>query len=76
MKKIKIKNRLASISLFCLAIANAFMSYGQVSDAVRKSFTTPDKVDSKLGSLAFKDGMPDAATTQEHDCCRQEAHRA
>ena len=30
-----------------------------------KSISTPDKVVSKFGELKFKDGMPDAATTQK-----------
>jgi len=67
MKKIKTENRwgLTRISLLCLVIANASICYAQVSEAERKSITTPDKVESKLGMLNFKDGVPDAATTQK-----------
>ncbi len=41
-------------------------AYGQVSDAERKVFSTPDKVQTtRFGTLQFKDGVPDAATTQK-----------
>jgi hypothetical protein len=40
--------------------------FGQISDAERKSLATPDKVvTTQLGTLNFKDGIPDAATTQK-----------
>jgi hypothetical protein len=29
------------------------------------SFITPDSVETRLGTLNFKDGVPDAATTQK-----------
>jgi hypothetical protein len=52
--------------LLFIAITTAHISYGQVSDAERKSFITPDKVQTtRLGTLQFKDGAPDAATTQK-----------
>lgn len=67
MKKFESKSgwNLARVAMLCLAIANGIVSYGQVSDAERKSLATPDKVSSKLGVLNFKDGIPDAATTQK-----------
>ncbi|HTF20902.1 MAG TPA: DUF1254 domain-containing protein [Chryseolinea sp.] len=49
-----------------MAIVTAVISYGQVTDAERKAFSTPDKVQTaRLGTLNFKDGVPDAATTQK-----------
>lgn len=62
MKKIDTKPWL----LIALVAASASISYGQVSDAERKSLATPDKVETThLGKLNFKDGVPDAATTQK-----------
>ena len=52
--------------LLLIAVIAAHVSYGQVSDAERKVFSTPDKVQTtRLGTLQFKDGAPDAATTQK-----------
>ncbi len=67
MKKLKIISRiwLNKWLLSCMAMLLSFFSYGQVSEAERKSISTPDKVESKLGVLNFKDGIPDVATTQK-----------
>lgn len=52
--------------LFCLFLANTHFAFAQVSEAERKSISTPDKVvTTQLGTLNFKDGVPDAATTQK-----------
>jgi len=54
------------ILFFSIAVTTASLSYGQVSDAERKAFTTSDKVQTtRLGALQFKDGVPNAATTQK-----------
>jgi hypothetical protein len=53
------------ILLFLVVLTIAFKSNGQASNQ-GKSFVTPDKVQTKrLGTLNFKDGVPDAATTQK-----------
>src|SRR5688572_33467871 len=67
MKKINLKNLLlaAKYISFCVAIANSSVAYGQDSEAEMKRISTPDKVASKFGELKFRDGMPDAATTQK-----------
>ncbi len=36
-----------------------------VKTDIRTSFTTPDSVETRLGTLTYKDGVPDAATTQK-----------
>jgi hypothetical protein len=56
----------ARILLLAMIVTTAHLSYGQVSDAERKAFSTPDKVQTtRFGTLQFKDGVPDAATTQK-----------
>ncbi|HZI54231.1 MAG TPA: DUF1254 domain-containing protein, partial [Chitinophagaceae bacterium] len=67
MKKINLNSMLRSTKYLALsvAIANASVGYGQDSEAEMKKISTPDKVASKFGELKFKDGMPDAATTQK-----------
>ena len=68
MKLIATKRWLRPVTqlLVCIVVVNASICYGQVSEAEIKSNSTPDKVaSSKLGTLQFKDGMPDAATTQK-----------
>ncbi|HTE31469.1 MAG TPA: DUF1254 domain-containing protein [Chryseolinea sp.] len=53
-------------SLMLLTVTTAYISYGQVTDAERKTYSTPDKVQTaRFGTLNFKDGAPDAATTQK-----------
>jgi hypothetical protein len=68
MKNLKIRNwlRPSKILLLSIAMVNALICYGQVSEAERKSLATPNKVvTAQLGTLNFKDGVPDAATTQK-----------
>ena len=67
MKKINTKRWLEPTKylLVALVAATASMSYGQAPEAEMKIISTSDKVASKLGELKFKDGMPDAATTQK-----------
>ncbi len=60
------KHSLIWYLLVALGATSASMSYAQVLDAERKSLATPDKVvTTQLGTLNFKDGIPDAATTQK-----------
>jgi hypothetical protein len=48
-----------TLSVACLFAATAS---AQVSTQTMQSISTPDKIQTRLGSLTFKDGMPDAAT--------------
>ena len=43
----------------------SLISNAQVPKSTLQSISTPDKVQSSLGTLNFKDGMPDAATAQK-----------
>jgi hypothetical protein len=68
MKKISNQGRLqpTRILLLSMAVTTVSLAYGQVPDAGPKAFITPDKVQTtRLGTLQFKDGAPDAATTQK-----------
>jgi len=49
-------------SLIVLAFTSA---YAQKATDIPASSTTPDSVKTRLGTLNFRDGMPDAATTQQ-----------
>jgi hypothetical protein len=41
------------------------VSFAQVSQQTMQSISTPNKVTTSIGTLTFKDGMPDAASTQK-----------
>jgi hypothetical protein len=51
---------------FVLSIAFAFSlpARAQVSDETLKSLSTPDKVETRIGTLKFKDGAPSAETAE------------
>lgn len=59
--------RKTSLSLACGLLALSIVNTidAQVSPQTMQSISTPDKVQSALGVLAFRDGMPDAATSQK-----------
>ena len=60
MPKIPCKHYvIASILLCAVAFTNAH------AQNIPASLTTPDTVETRLGTLNFRDGMPDAATTQK-----------
>ena len=46
----------------CAALVLPRLAAAQTAPAIPPSITTPDKVESRLGTLDFKDGMPSPAT--------------
>ncbi len=46
----------------CAALVQPSLVAAQTSPAIPPSITTPDKVETRLGTLDFKDGMPSPAT--------------
>jgi len=58
------------IAIFAAAIAGTFQVFcnpanAQTSPAIPPSISTPDKVESRLGPLEFKDGVPSKATAEK-----------
>ena len=49
--------------MLCLALAVS--AQAQVSEQTMQSISTPDKVESRLGTLEFKDGAPTQATVDK-----------
>ena len=46
----------------CVVLALPHLAAAQVSSETLKSITTPDKVETRIGTLDFKDGMPSKET--------------
>ena len=46
----------------CVVLALPHMAAGQTAPAIPPSISTPDKVETRIGTLEFKDGVPNAAT--------------
>jgi hypothetical protein len=57
--------RLFAVVLACTALSLPHTAASQVSDETLKSFSTPDKVETGLGTLEFKDGAPTTETVQK-----------
>jgi hypothetical protein len=53
---------LASVVLSCAVLGSPCVATAQSAAAISPALGTPDKVESSLGTLDFKDGAPDAAT--------------
>ena len=53
---------LPSAALVCIVLALPHMAAAQTDPAISPAISTPDKVESRLGTLEFKDGAPSAAT--------------
>ena len=51
-----------AVLVTCAIFAVAPLAAAQPSPAIPASISTPDKVESRLGTLDFKDGAPNAAT--------------
>jgi len=49
----------------CAALIVPHLAAAQTAPAIPPSITTPDKVESRLGTLNFKDGAPDKATSEK-----------
>jgi hypothetical protein len=64
------KNRNKSHTLTSIAFATALIAlaphaHAQVSQQTLDSISTPDKVETRIGTLDFKDGAPSAGTAQK-----------
>jgi hypothetical protein len=55
---------LITVAVVLVLLVTTMTAGAQGSD-IPKSITTPDSVETRLGTLKFKDGVPDAATTQK-----------
>jgi hypothetical protein len=55
---------LAAVAV-CATLVLPGLAPAQTTPAIPPSITTPDKVDSRLGTLDFKDGAPDKATLEK-----------
>jgi hypothetical protein len=53
-----------AIAAAALCFSLPLSAFAQVSDETMKSISTPNKVESRLGPLEFKDGAPSAATAE------------
>ena len=53
--------RLAA-AVVCATLVLPRLAAAQTAPAIPPSITTPDKVETRLGTLDFKDGMPSPAT--------------
>ena len=49
----------------CAMPALPHLAAAQTAPAIPPSITTPDKVESRIGTLEFKDGAPSQATVDE-----------
>ena len=49
-------------AVVCAALILPRLATAQTAPAIPPSITTPDKVETRLGTLDFKDGMPSPAT--------------
>jgi hypothetical protein len=54
------RSHIATISLFCAATVHP-----AVAQEIPKSITTPDRVQSSIGTLEYKDGAPSKETVQK-----------
>jgi hypothetical protein len=52
---------LAAVAV-CATLALPRLAVAQTAPAISPAISTPDKVESRLGTLEFKDGAPNAAT--------------
>ncbi len=58
-------NRILAVVVICAVPALANTAWAQSSSSVPASITTPDRVESRLGTLEFKDGVPSRATADK-----------
>jgi hypothetical protein len=54
-----------SAAVICATLALPQMAAAQTAPAIPPSITTPDKVDTRIGTLDFKDGAPSKATLEK-----------
>ena len=58
----KLRIPFLSVVATCAMLLLPHLGSAQTTTAIPAAITTPDKVESRLGPLEFKDGMPSAAT--------------
>jgi hypothetical protein len=56
---------LAPAVLVCAMLALPRVATSQVTTAIPLTLTTPDKVESRIGTLEFKDGVPSKVTAEK-----------
>ena len=61
----KRSTRFLAATLFCAMPALPHMAAAQTATAIPPAITTPDKVETRIGTLEFKDGAPSAATAEK-----------
>jgi hypothetical protein len=57
--------RLVRTLLICMGTALPSLAEAQSSTGIPPAITTPDKLESRIGTLEFKDGAPSAATVEK-----------
>src|SRR5512132_1672293 len=65
MKTKQLKKLVTAAAVLALIVTTMTASAQQMTTDMPKSITTPDQVQSRLGTLNFKDGIPDNATAQK-----------
>jgi hypothetical protein len=56
---------LPAAAVACAMLAVPYMATAQTAPAIPPSISTPDKVESRIGTLEFKDGAPSKATAEK-----------
>ena len=54
-----------AVLVACTVLALPGLAPAQMASAIPPAITTPDKVDSRIGQLDFKDGAPSVETAQK-----------
>ena len=65
MKTTQPQNLITAAAVLALIVTTMTVSAQQTTTEMPKSITTPDRVESRLGTLNFKDGVPDDGTAQK-----------
>jgi hypothetical protein len=61
----KRSTRVLAATLFCSIPALPYTAAAQTAPAIPQILVTPDKVETRIGTLEFKDGAPSAATAEK-----------
>ncbi len=56
---------LLATAMACSTLALPWLAVAQTTPVIPPAISTPDKVDSRLGPLEFKDGAPSVATAEK-----------
>jgi hypothetical protein len=57
--------RLPAAAIICTILALPHLAIAQTATAIPPAITTPDKIETQIGTLEFRDGAPTAATAQK-----------